>query len=165
MSFLEALRRRLRPNAAPDAAPGAETGPHLSEYVSFGPGHAECKVLFLYPERGIRRTIVDGEGRIKGFPGIEPGDPALKALGAMPPPCICYRTDFQRLPDGRHMMLWQVQPDGRYWADEDGFGITNDVEITFYSILDTEGRFTAPFRAYRVGRKMYRPTKEEDDHA
>ncbi|MDO4326855.1 MAG: hypothetical protein Q4E24_12610 [bacterium] len=26
----------------------------------------------------------------------------------------------------KYSMLWQIQLDGRYWADEDGFGMTSD---------------------------------------
>ncbi len=35
---------------------------------------------------------------------------------------------------------WTVQPDGRYWADEDGFGADNDREITLHGWIDANGK-------------------------
>jgi len=31
--------------------------------------------------------------------------------------------------NGEAIVTWQLNPDGRYYEDEDGFGMTNDVEI------------------------------------
>ncbi len=50
-------------------------------------------------------------------------------------PYVRYRNVFEKMPDGRIMMIWQVQPDGRYWADDDGFGGSNDSEVHLYHIL------------------------------
>ena len=33
---------------------------------------------------------------------------------------------------------WQLNPDGRYYMDEDGFGMTSDEEITVYGFIDSE---------------------------
>lgn len=55
------------------------------------------------------------------------------------------------------LMVWEVQPDGRYWEDEDGFRGTSDPEVKLYSHIDTLGCFSAPFRLYQVGvQKLYR---------
>lgn len=35
---------------------------------------------------------------------------------------------------------WQINPDGRYYADDDGFGMTNDREVSLYSYIDRAGR-------------------------
>ena len=66
-------------------------------------------------------------------------------------PRVRFRTDFEMRPDGLVLMIWQVQPDGMYWRDEDGFGITPDEEIRLYALIDGEGRFTGPFRLYNIG--------------
>ena len=31
---------------------------------------------------------------------------------------------------------WQLNPDGRYYMDDDGFGMTDDVEIEIYGFID-----------------------------
>ena len=41
-------------------------------------------------------------------------------------PQVRFRTYFEFKGNG-WTMYWQVQPDGRYWGDDGGFGIENDV--------------------------------------
>ena len=43
------------------------------------------------------------------------------------------------------VFCWTVQPDGRYWADEDGYGMRDDYEVTLYALFNKEGRFITPF--------------------
>lgn len=40
---------------------------------------------------------------------------------------------------------WMVRPDGRYWADEDGYGMEDDYEVNLYALFNKEGRFITPF--------------------
>ena len=35
---------------------------------------------------------------------------------------------------------WQINPDGMYYMDEDGYGMTDDEEITLYGAIDRTGR-------------------------
>ena len=44
---------------------------------------------------------------------------------------------------------WTVSPDGSYYADSDGFGMTDDEEITLHGFIDTNGRPIGKFRLYR----------------
>ena len=44
---------------------------------------------------------------------------------------------------------WTVRPDGRYYADSDGFRMTDDEEITLHGFIDTNGRPIGKFRLYR----------------
>ena len=52
------------------------------------------------------------------------------------------------------ILIWTVQPDGRYWADEDGFGMEDD-EINLYAYVDDDGNFSSKFRIYGVGKKKF----------
>lgn len=45
---------------------------------------------------------------------------------------------------------WIVQPDGRYWADDGGFGMENDVEIELCAKFNKEGIFVTPFARWRT---------------
>lgn len=44
---------------------------------------------------------------------------------------------------------WTVRPDGSYYADSDGFGMTDDEEITLHGFIDTNGRPIGKFRLYK----------------
>ena len=41
---------------------------------------------------------------------------------------------------------WQLNPDGRYYMDDDGFGMTNDEEITIYGFIDQNANVVVKFR-------------------
>lgn len=43
---------------------------------------------------------------------------------------------------------WQLIPDGRYWMDEDGFGMTPDEELNIYGFIDREAYVVEKFRYY-----------------
>ena len=40
---------------------------------------------------------------------------------------------------------WQLNPDGMYYRDEDGFGMTDDEEIEIYGFIDRQGRVVVKF--------------------
>lgn len=42
---------------------------------------------------------------------------------------------------------WQINPDGRYYMDDDGFGMTDDEEITIYGYIDHKGKVVSKFHA------------------
>ena len=44
---------------------------------------------------------------------------------------------------------WTVCPDGSYYADSDGFGMTDDKEITLHGFINTKGRPIGQFRLYK----------------
>lgn len=41
---------------------------------------------------------------------------------------------------------WQLIPDGRYWMDDDGFGMTGDVETPLYAMVDKDLNVLVKFR-------------------
>lgn len=53
---------------------------------------------------------------------------------------VVFGIRFRRLEnnEGFHA-VWEIQPDGRYWMDEDGFGMENSIELSLYTDLDNEG--------------------------
>ncbi len=56
-----------------------------------------------------------------------------------------YNVNISDYVDGACCFCWEIQPDGRYWADEDGFGMENEEEIWLYALLDREGQFITGF--------------------
>lgn len=113
----------------------------------------EGRVVFVDKSRGIRRTVVDHTGYICDFPGIEEQErikPHIKP--SRMEPIVRFGADFEKHEDG-YIMIWTVQPDGRYWEDEDGFGAEPDEEIRLYAFMNKDGCFISPFRPYNIGVK------------
>ena len=51
-----------------------------------------------------------------------------------------------KFENGVAQIQWQLNPDGRYYEDEDGYGMTADEEINIYGFIDTEGKVVVPFQ-------------------
>lgn len=162
MHILEKLKKRYitATDHTPEAGKTKSDGPQLSQWTTFGNHIYRRKgevaaVEFVNEEYGIRKLIVDDNGYILNYPGL--GNPeewlyAWKSKCELEPQ-IRFRTDFERMEDNTILMVWEIQPDGRYWEDEDGFGGESDLEILLYTYLDEKGNFTMPFKAYQVGTK------------
>jgi len=48
--------------------------------------------------------------------------------------------------DGFAEVTSQLNPDGKYYMDDDGFGMTRDVEIEIYAYVDKDLNVLVPFR-------------------
>lgn len=51
-----------------------------------------------------------------------------------------FPTHIGPFKGGRAEVSWEINPDGRYYMDDDGFGMTDDEEITLYGAIDRQGR-------------------------
>lgn len=47
--------------------------------------------------------------------------------------------------DGIAEVMWQLNPDGQYYTDDDGFGMTDDKEIALWGKIDRKGKVVVPF--------------------
>lgn len=47
--------------------------------------------------------------------------------------------------EGQMHISWQINPDGRYYMDEDGYGMTDSQEVTLYGSVDRTGRVVEKF--------------------
>ena len=115
-------------------------------------------VIFTSSSEMIKKTLVEENGRIVDFPGIEEWTKKYVHCdleGNSLDPFVKYGVSFSSYNSTIFTMYWTVQPDGRYWADEDGFGMTNDLEIVLFTHIDDRGCFTGPFRLYRAGSRYY----------
>lgn len=57
-----------------------------------------------------------------------------------------FPTFIRDFSNGVAEVSWQLTPDGRYYMDEDGFGMTSDVEITVYGFIDSEMNVLVKFQ-------------------
>ena len=125
---------------------------YLTRYHVGRPSDENRSVVFVNEETGATQLLIDSSGHILNFSGIDCSDlPKTQQFSGFAPPVILYEASFERVPDGRFIMIWTVQPDGRHWMDDDGFGDEDQPAIALYTFIDEAGRFTAPFRLYRIG--------------
>lgn len=57
-----------------------------------------------------------------------------------------YPTFIRKYKNGVAEVSWQINPDGQYFMDEDGFGMTNDEEIEIYGFIDRKGKVVVKFQ-------------------
>lgn len=130
---------------------------YLSKYATERP-HCEYllpldfTVIFTNEERNIQKTILEENGGICDFPGVEYSEMLVQELGNRQlQPVVRYGCRFERAGTGGFRMVWTVRPDGFYWADSWGFGAEDYESVELYSHIDEDGQFTGPFRLYRIG--------------
>lgn len=57
-----------------------------------------------------------------------------------------YPSFIHNYENGVAEVSWQLIPDGRYWMDEDGYGVTSDVETPVYAMVDKNLNVLVKFR-------------------
>ena len=125
---------------------------------------APSEVIFENLETGVRKTVIDRRGWIVDFPGLAHPDVITTYYRGDLCDRIRFYSHFSLLGD-RYALLWQIQPEGRYWEDDDGFGGTLDSEIILYARLDDTGAFIEPFRLYSIDSEMFFGTDKEQELA
>ncbi len=55
---------------------------------------------------------------------------------------------IRHFKNGIAEVQWQLIPDGRYWMDDDGFGMTSDNELNIYGFIDQMANVISRFRYY-----------------
>lgn len=61
---------------------------------------------------------------------------------------------YDDFKDGYCAITWCLYPDGRYFADEDGFGAEDNIEITIYAILNTDLEVVVPWQPMDVKKEL-----------
>lgn len=59
-----------------------------------------------------------------------------------------YPSFIRGFKNGIAKVQWQLIPDGRYWMDEDGYGMNPDDELNIYGFIDQEAYVVEKFRYY-----------------
>ena len=115
------------------------------------------------PVRMLSDIVIGEDGKINGFPGFEHPELVRHYLDEVSDsPYVSFYSGFDETKDGRTIMIWMIQPDGRYWEDEDGFGGTGSIEVQLYAYIDEKGKFLSKFRIYSLGRDKYFGTDLEE---
>lgn len=120
------------------------------------PYKVDFTVLFINEEKNISKQIVDQDGNILNFPGVEYTNKLYEELGKGDiEPTVKYEAIFEKMDDGKFIMVWTVRPDGRYWMDSWGFGAEDYESLSLYTYIDADGNFMIPFKLYSIGYNFY----------
>ena len=110
------------------------------------------KQRYLVDENNYRAYEVMNENLI--FINFKTEDIDWKSLESLPD-CMIERarrlsalfpTFVSRFQNGVAEVSWQLNPDGRYYRDDDGYGMTDDEETTVYGFIDTEMNVLVKFQ-------------------
>ena len=107
-------------------------------------GFRPANITFHHDEKNIHREITDMDGAFLNYPGHEKGEWEEKLTMLFVPKTrfVIYVSKFV---DDVCRFSWMVQPDGMYWMDEDGYGMTDEDEIWLYALMNEAGEFITPF--------------------
>lgn len=96
--------------------------------------------------------------------GLDDDDVNWESLKGLPEKAVARAKAFSihfptivfRYENGIAKVEWQINPDGRYYEDEDGYGMTDDEEMALIGYIDRTGKvvkkFTyIPVSIYRYG--------------
>lgn len=59
-------------------------------------------------------------------------------------------------------VTWQLNPDGYYYMDEDGFGMTPDEEINIYGFIDQSAKVVVKFRQINNDKELAEMRKQAE---
>lgn len=110
------------------------------------------KPRFLIDEKS--KTAIEFMDSCTTLQTVNADDVDWKTLEGLPQEAIdrakvldaVYPTFIRGYKNDVAEVSWQINPDGRYFMDEDGYGMTDDEEITIYSYVDRAGKPLVKFR-------------------
>ncbi len=73
-------------------------------------------------------------------------NPPTKALDRAERLSFHFPSHIYKFEGGVAVVCWQLNPSGRYYMDEDGYGMTDDKELDIYGVIDREGKVVVKFR-------------------
>lgn len=154
MSFSDAIKRLFSRNSAgPDELRDDLGGGFYCTYREkpngLGGYHPVDMCLRREDAPGFCRQITRSDGSFAAFPGVVHGT-WEKELDMPFRPAVQFQAIVGPFRDGKAEFRWLLQPDGRYFADEDGFGAENCTEIWLRSYMDEKGRFLEPFSVCKI---------------
>lgn len=59
-----------------------------------------------------------------------------------------YPSFIRQFKNGIALVQWQLIPDGRYYMDDDGYGMSDDEELNIYGFIDRQANIVGLFHYY-----------------
>lgn len=114
-------------------------------------GESRGPLFFANSQTGVARQLLDETSHLVGFEDRDFDWEKLKTV-EHPYDVNHKHVDYGGLgrywdfSDGLCCLCWMLHPDGRYYADEDGFGMRDDEEENIYCIIDSNFRIVIPWQ-------------------
>lgn len=72
-----------------------------------------------------------------------------------------FPTRIRKYENGVAQVSWQLNPDGMYYMDEDGYGMTDDEEVEIYGFIDRNGKVLVKFRHINKDWELLKAMRKE----
>lgn len=128
---------------------GVSGYPIGEDMAVFGNGRGPLYIVNMKTDK--YRKLIDAGGHVVGF---KPEDFDLQRIGRMAQrhsfrKMVVEYAGLERYNDFRGGVCcfgWMLYPEGRYFADEDGFGAEDNDEEEIYCIIDSDLNVLVPFQ-------------------
>lgn len=127
-----------------------ERGEHILIFSRKGWGEKEMYMVNTSTQKAYH--LVDRDGYIRSFSNddidptvFEAGHTSRAAALIVEYTKLC----VSQFKDGKATIEWMLYPDGRYFADEDGFGMEDNDEVNIAAVIDEDCRVIERFKIVR----------------
>lgn len=76
-----------------------------------------------------------------------------------------FPTHVMKFENGVAQVSWQLNPDGMYYRDEDGYGMTDDDEVEIYGFIDRKGKVVVKFKNINEDWNQLKAMRKEAESA
>lgn len=128
-----------------------KSGGYIGEEMAMFYGGSDPSLYIVNTKTNEMRQLVDTTGHVVGFEEKDFDWEKLKKIEhrrCLDDRVIAYAGigRYSDYHDGVCCIRWMLYPDGRYFADSDGYGMEDNDEENIYCILDKHLRVLIPFQ-------------------
>lgn len=98
-------------------------------------------MLFMNPEDLTLQNVKDSDIDWDSMSGLD--DDCINRAKSRN---AYFPTNIRKFRHGTAEVEWQLNPDGQFYMDDDGFGMTNDVEVSLVGRINREGKVVKRFK-------------------
>lgn len=100
---------------------------------------------------------------------VTKGDIDWESMKGLPEAAVCrarsldfhFPSFVSRYENGVAQVRWELNPDGMYYMDEDGYGMTDDDEVDIYGFIDRMGNVVVKFKDIHNDRNLLKAMRME----
>lgn len=124
-----------------------ERGEHILIFSRKGWGEKEMYMVNTVTQKAYH--LVDREGYIRSFTNDDIDPTVFEAGHTSRATALIVeyaKLSISQFKDGKATIEWMLYPDGRYFADEDGFGMEDNDEVDVAAVIDEDCKVIEKFK-------------------